>query len=232
MLDMGAQIVADELALFGGGADIDSNVILLVIAVENVGDLGLHARRGDAVLGIIGLLLLAPPVGLGDGALHGAGLVVGIEDHLAVDIARRAADGLDERGFRAQEALLVGVENGDETAFGNVETLAQQVDADEAVEGAEAQIADDLDALQRVDIRMHVAHADALFVEIFGEVFRHALGQHGAENAVALVHRLADLAEKIVDLGAGGADLDGRIGEAGRADDLFGEDAARFLQLP
>ncbi len=45
---------------------------------------------------IIGMLLVAPPIGLGHGALHRSGLVIGIEDHLAVDIARRAADGLHQ----------------------------------------------------------------------------------------------------------------------------------------
>ena len=104
---------------------------------------------------------------------------------LRVDVARGAADGLDERGLAAQEAFLVGVENGDQRAFRNVEALAQQIDADQRVEGAEPQIADDLDALQRVDVGVHVAHADALLVQIFGEVLGHALGQHGDQRAVA-----------------------------------------------
>ena len=62
----------------------------------------------------------------------------------------------------------------------------KQVDADQHVEGAEAQVADDLDALDRVDVGMHVAHAHAVLVQIFGEVLGHALGQHGDERAVAL----------------------------------------------
>ena len=36
----------------------------------------------------------------------------------------------------AQEAFFVGVENGDQRAFRNVEALAQQIDADQRVEGA------------------------------------------------------------------------------------------------
>ena len=112
--------------------------------------------------------------------------MIGIEDDLAVDIARRAADRLDERGLGAQEAFLVGIENGDERAFRNVEALAQQVDADQYVEGAEPQVADDLDALQRVDVGMHVAHADALLMHVFGQVLGHALGQHRDQRAIAL----------------------------------------------
>ena len=78
--------------------------------------------------------------------------VIGVHVHFASHVARGAADGLDERGLRAQEALLVGIENGDEGAFGNVEALAQQIDADQNVEGAEPQIANNLDALQRLDV--------------------------------------------------------------------------------
>ena len=89
-------------------------------------------------------------------------IVVGVEDDLAVEVARGAADGLDQRGLAAQEAFLVGVEDGDQRALGNVEALAQQVDADQHVEGAQPQVADDLDALQRLDVGVHVAHAHAV----------------------------------------------------------------------
>ena len=139
----------------------------------------------DAVLGVVGHLLLAAAGGLGHGALHRAGDLVGIEDHLAVDVAGGAADGLHQRGLGAQKAFLVGVEHGHQGAFGDVEALAQQVDADQHVEGAEAQVADDLDALDRVDVGVHVAHPHAVLVQVFGEVLGHALGQHGDERAVA-----------------------------------------------
>ena len=46
------------------------------------------------------------------------------------------------------------------------------------VKRAKAQVADDLDAFQRVDVGMHVAHAHARVVQIFGQVLGHALGQH------------------------------------------------------
>ena len=46
------------------------------------------------------------------------------------------------------------------------------------------------------------------------------------------MRRLADFAEHVVDLGLGRAHLDRRIDQAGRADDLLGEDAAGLLHLP
>ena len=64
----------------------------------------------------------------------------------------------------------------------------------------EAQIADDLDALQRLDIAVHVAHADALLVHIFGQVFRHLLGQRGDQGAIAALGDLAAFGDQIVDL--------------------------------
>ena len=126
--------------------------------------------------------------------------MVRIEDDPAVDIARRAADPLDERGLRTEKPFLVGVQDGDELAFGNVEALAQQVDADENVERAKAEVADDLDAFERFDVRMHVTHAHALLVHIFGEVFGHALRQHGDEAAPAFLRDALDLRDDVIDL--------------------------------
>ena len=151
--------------------------------------LRLDALGRDAVLDIIFELLLAPAAGFGERALDRAGDGVGVEDHAAVDVARGAADGLDQRGLRAQEALLVGVEDRDQPAFGDVEPLAQQVDPDQHVIDAEAQLADQLDALQGLDVGVHVADLEARLVEIFGEVLGHPLGQRGDERSVALSSR-------------------------------------------
>ena len=79
-------------------------------------------------------------------------ILVGVHQHAAVDVARRAADRLDQRRLAAQEAFLVGVEDRDERHLRQVEPLAEEVDADEHVVVAEPQLADDLDALERVDL--------------------------------------------------------------------------------
>jgi hypothetical protein len=60
---------------------------------------------------------------------------------------------------RTQEAFLVGIEDGHQRHLGNVQPFAQQVDADQHVEFAQAQVADDLDPLHGIDVRMQVAHA-------------------------------------------------------------------------
>ena len=87
---------------------------------------------------LLSLLLGAAAVGFGNGAFHGAGHLVSIENDLAIHIARGTANRLDERGFGAQEAFLVGIQNGDKGAFRNVQTFTQQVDADEYIESAQA----------------------------------------------------------------------------------------------
>ena len=58
--------------------------------------------------------------------------------------------------LRAQEALLVGVEDGHQRDLGQVQPLAQQVDADHHVVDAQAQVAQDLDPLQRLDLAVQV----------------------------------------------------------------------------
>ena len=55
----------------------------------------------------------------------------------------RAADRLDQRRFAAQEAFLVGVKDADHRDFGKVEPFAEQVDADERVEGSLAKLGED-----------------------------------------------------------------------------------------
>jgi hypothetical protein len=71
-------------------------------------------------------------------------------------------------------------------------------------------------------------------VHVLGQVLGHALGQRGDERAVALLRRLAlHSSMHVVDLvSVDRADFDRRIDQAGRADDLFGEDAAGLLHLP
>src|SRR5262249_38220632 len=87
----------------------DQHVVALVDARKNVADRLLDALGRNAVGDVVGLLFFAPAAGLGHGALHRAGHAVGVGDHAAVEIARGAAHGLDERGLAAQKAFLVGV---------------------------------------------------------------------------------------------------------------------------
>ena len=69
-------------------------------------------------------------------------------------------------------------------------------------------------------------------MEIFGQVLRHPLGQRRHKAAIAFGGGVAALLHQIVDLMLDRPDFDGRIDQAGRANDLLGEDAAGLLHLP
>ena len=108
-------------------------------------------------------------------------------------IACGASDGLDERGIRAQEALFVRVEDGDERNLGHVQSLAQEVDADEYIERTRAQVVDDLRTLDGRNVRVEVAHLDPRLTQILGEVLRHALREGRNENAFIAFNTQTDL---------------------------------------
>ena len=179
---------------------------------------------------VVRLLRLAAARRFVDGALHAARDRVRIHDDVPLGVARGAADSLDEGGLTAQESLFVCVEDGDQLDFGHIQPFAQKVDAAEHVELAAAQAVDDVDALQGVDIAVHIAHADAIFLQKIGEAFRHALGEGGDEGAAAALRRLFDLAQKVVDLPLDGAHLDLWIQQPRGADDLF-HHLPRLFQL-
>jgi hypothetical protein len=119
-------------------------------------DRALDALGGDVVLGVVRLLARAAARGLFQRGLHRAGHDVGVEDRGAVQVARRAADRLDERALRAEVPLLVGVQDRDERDLGEIEPFAEEVHADEHVELPLAQVAQDLDALERLDVGVEI----------------------------------------------------------------------------
>ena len=122
-------------------------------------------------------------------------------------MAGGAAHGLDQRAGGAEEAFLIGVEDGDERDFGKVEAFAQQIDADQHIELAFAQASEKFDALEGLDFGMHVAAAHADLGVVAGEVLGHALGEGGDEDALAFFGAVADFGEQVVDLAFDGADF-------------------------
>src|SRR6185369_10881842 len=215
--DIGFEVVPDEMRPFLI-ASVDDHAVAGREMGEHVMDVAPDALRRDAMLLVIGELLFAPAIGLVERAFDRARHRVGIENDAAVDVARGSPDRLDQRSLGAKEAFLVGVENRDEPTFRNVEALAQQVDADEHVVDAEPQLADELDALQRLDVAVHVTNLEARLVQIFGEVLRHSLGQSRDQSAIALARGLLRLMDEVVDLVLDRLDLDRRIDEPRGAD--------------
>ena len=109
----------------------------------------------------------------------------------------------------------------DERDLGQVESLAQQVDADEHVELPQPQVAEDLDPLDRVDLRVEVPHADPHLDQVVRQVLRHLLRERGDQHALVVLGPAADLLDQVVDLALRRPDLDLRIDQPGGADDLL-----------
>ena len=136
-------------------------------------------------------------------------------------ISRSAADGLDERGLRAEKSLLVRIEDGNQRYLGNIESLTQQVDADKHIVHAETQIAHQLLPLDGLNIVVHIPHLDAGGFKVIGQILGHFLGERGDQNPFALGCAGVDFSNEIVDLAINRTDNDLRIEQTGRADDLL-----------
>ena len=147
-------------------------------------------------------------------------------------VAGGAADGLHQRWFRCAGSLPCRRREWRRGRHsGNVEAFAQQVDADEHVKHAQAQIADDLNALHRLDVRMQVAHAHTVVGQILSQVLRHALGQRRDEHAVAQFDARTRFAEQIVDLGRYWTYLDLGIDQPGRSHEEFHHAAVGLVEF-
>ena len=183
------------------------------------------------MLFIISLLDLTAARRLVHRIAHRLGDLVGVEDDTPARIARRTADGLDQARLRAEEALLIRVEDCDQRHFRQVEALAQQVDADQDVELRRPQVPDDLNALHRTDVGVHIAHLDAIFLQIPRQILGHLLCQRRDKRPLALCRRRVDLADEVVDLSLDRSDKDLRVKQAGGPDDLFGDLAGAFALI-
>src|SRR5215470_3156741 len=119
----------------------------IVDAVDDVLDALRHSYGSDAEALVVGDLLASPAFRFLDRRLHRVGHLIGIQDRGAVDVPRGTTYGLDERALGAQESFLVGVEHRHQRDLRDVETFAEKIDADQHVELAQPQVADDLHPL-------------------------------------------------------------------------------------
>ena len=171
---------------------------------------------------VIFLLDGATSLCLLDGAAHGIRHVVRVHDDMAVGVSGGTANSLDQRGLGPQEALLVGVDNGDQGDLGYVQALPQKVDSDQNVKDVQAHVADDLGPFEGIYVRVEVFDPDPGLGQVVGQILRHFFGQGGDQHLVVSVSLLADLADQVVDLSFHGAHVDFRIQKARGADDLLG----------
>ena len=86
--------------------------------LRDVGDALDDRLRRDPVLLVVGDWIARRRSVSSIAVRHRRRLLVGVHQHRAADVARRAADRLDQRGLAAEEALLVGVEDRDQRDLG------------------------------------------------------------------------------------------------------------------
>lgn len=163
-----------------GGHCVAGTLASLQLVSEASTDFFANGLRGDVVGFVVSFLLCAAAFGFVDCALHRRCHFVGIHDDGAGDIARCAPHELNEAGGASQEAFFVGVEDCDERNLRKIKAFSQEVHAYEHIEVAQPQINKNLDALERFDVAVQIAHFEALLAEICGKVFAKTLGEWAA----------------------------------------------------
>ena len=150
----------------------------------------------------------------------------------ALTLRARPADGLDQRGLAPQEALLVGVEDRHQRHLRQVQPLAQQVHADQHVELARG-------AGRAGSPPARASRSRCAGTGRAGPPAGCTRDRSSASRLVSVVTstrsprsaRWLICAEQVGHLPAGRRDLDLRIHQPRRADDLLDHLAAALLQL-
>ena len=156
----------------------------------------------------------------------------GAPEARASEWRRRLSLGTTSLGAWAEEAAPVGTVDPSRLAvLGEIEALTEEVDPDEGVELSHAEVPQDVDPLDGVDVGVEVADPHAHPEQEVGEVLGHPLGERRHQDALLPLRALADLGQQVVHLPLHRAHLDDRVEQAGRADDLLDHHPARLGEL-
>ena len=85
----------------------------------------------------------------------------------------------------------------------------------------EPQVAENLHALQRIDVRMQVPYPHAELLVVLREILGHALGQRRHQHPLPAGRHVTNLGQQVVDLSGDRTDVDHRIDQSRRPDDLL-----------
>ena len=108
--------------------------------IRNIGNLLTQRLRVNAVLTVVRLLNLAAAVRLINRHAHRIRNLIGVHVHLTGHVTRRTTNGLNQRRGRTQEAFLIGIQNRNQGHLGQVQSLTQQVNTDQHIKSAQAQL--------------------------------------------------------------------------------------------
>src|SRR5262249_15752369 len=177
--------------------------------------------RGNSVFFVVFHLLRAPVFRNRHQRFHALRDCVAKERDFTVDVARRAACGLDERSLTAQKSFLVRIQNADERNLGKIESFAEEINSNENVEIRCAQSAQDFHTLNSVDVAMQITHLQSNIAQIICEIFCCSLGERRYKNALAFFYTLAAQLDRLVDLILEWLHRDFRIEKARGPNDLL-----------
>ena len=181
----------------------------------------LNGLRNDAMLLIIRLLKAAAAVGFRNRPIHAFCHDIGIHNDAPLGISCRTPNGLNQRGFGTQEALLICIQNGNQTDLGDIQTLTQKVDADQHIKDIHTQITNDFQTLQCINIRMEIAHAHPCFTQVIRQAFCHFFRQGCHKNLIACLCGFSDLGKQIINLPMNGTNGNFGVQQACRTNNLL-----------
>ena len=167
--------------------------------------------RGDTVQRVVLMLNRAATIGFIDSALHRSGYPIGIQYRPPMQMPRGPSNRLNQGSVTPEKPFLVRIEDRHERHLRHVQSLTQQIDADEDIELAQSQPTNDLHAFDCINVGMHIAHAYPHLLEIVGQVFRHTLREGGHQHPFALPFAQANLVQQIIHLTLYGTNLQHRI---------------------
>ena len=227
---MGTQVMTNQR--IARHTRIDRDVILFGNTFDDIIDPRPNTFGRNAVCLVIGNLLFAPTVGFINCVLKAVGHFIRIKQHTPINVTCRPPDGLHQRCFRPKEPFLIRIQNRYQRTFGNIQPFAQQVNPDQNVKHAKTQIADNLDPLQRINIGMQIPHPNAMFMQIFGQILGHALGQGRDQNPLPFGGTFLGLPQQIVNLRFDRPNNTNRIDQTGGTDHLLGKHAPCAFHFP
>ena len=102
---------------------------------------------------------------------------------------------MNQGTLRPQKALFIGIQDRHERHLRQIQALPQQVHPHQNVVLPEAQILDDLDPLDRVNLRVEITHPRTVFGQVIGEIFRHPLGEGGHQHPLLLSGTITDFTQ-------------------------------------
>jgi len=129
------------ILIFGNFAQIEFRFSFFFSPRQHVADCPADAGSRDTVLFVVDNLNLPSAIGHINRPLHTAGNMVGVHNNPTFDVPGGPANSLNQGLLGTKKALFIGVQNGYQRHFRQIQAFAQQVDADQDVVDTQPEVA-------------------------------------------------------------------------------------------